>query len=50
MLTDMNKNNKAYVRPAMRVVKLQQQSALLVITSGQANAPRRHDIYDDTGY
>lgn len=50
MLTDMNKNNKAYVRPAMRVVKLQQQSALLINTSQQSNAPRRHVIEDDTAY
>lgn len=49
MLTDMNKNNKAYVRPAMRVVKLQQQSALLINTSQQSNAPR-YDGFDDTGY
>ena len=49
MLKDMNKNNKPYVRPAMRVVKLRQQSALLTM-SEPAGAPSRHDIYDDTGY
>ncbi len=49
MLTDMNKNNKPYVRPAMRVVKLQQQSALLVNSSEPASAPR-YDGFDDTGY
>lgn len=45
MLTDMNKNNKAYVRPAMRVVKLRQQSALLIV-SGPASAPS-YDGFDD---
>lgn len=50
MLTDMNKNNKPYVRPAMRVVKLQHQSALLINSNEQAGAPSRHDIYDDTEY
>lgn len=49
MLTDMNKNNKAYIRPDMRVVKLQ-HSPLLQITSGKAEAPRRHVIEDDTAY
>ena len=49
MLTDMNKNNKAYIRPDMRVVKLQ-HSPLLTITSEWSNAPRRHVIEDDTAY
>lgn len=49
MLTDMNKNNKPYVRPAMRVVKLRQQSALLVNSGEHANAPR-YDGFDDTEY
>lgn len=49
MLTDMNKNNKAYIRPDMRVVKLQ-HSPLLIITSGSVQAPRRHVIEDDTAY
>lgn len=49
MLTDMNKNNKAYIRPDMRVVKLQ-HSPLLQFTSGSAEAPRRHVIEDDTAY
>lgn len=48
MLTDMNKNNKAYIRPDIRVVKLQ-HSPLLVISSGSAQAPR-YDGFDDTGY
>lgn len=49
MLTDMNKNNKAYIRPDMRVVKLQRHAALVCFT-GDAQAPRRHVIEDDTAY
>ena len=50
MLTDMNKNNKAYVRPDMRVVKLQHHSPVLVNSSEQSAAPSRHVIHDDTAY
>lgn len=42
----MNKNNKPYVGPDMTIVKVQMQSATLVITSEPAQAPRL-DI-DDT--
>ena len=48
MLTDMNKNNKAYIRPDMRVVKLQHSP--LLEASKDAGAPRRHVIEDDTAY
>ena len=47
MLTDMNKNNKPYVRPAMRVVKLQHQSALLINSSEPASAPRFEPVETD---
>lgn len=45
----MNKNNRKYIRPAMQVIQLQRH-APLVCFSGEAHAPRRHDIYDDTEY
>ena len=37
---------KSYSCPTVKVIQLRQQSALLTITSGQANAPR-YDGIDD---
>ena len=37
---------KSYSCPTVKVIQLRQQSALLTITSGQANAPR-YDGFDD---
>ena len=37
---------KSYSCPTVKVIQLRQQSALLTITIGQANAPR-YDGFDD---
>ena len=44
----MNKDNKQYIRPSMKVIQLQHHPALLAFSDGQNAGARQRSNWDET--